>query len=71
MRRRELLKKGAYAATLVALPISSSPSSVQPLPNEALFRQAPDTYWLRDPPKTVSSTGLAGFPKHGWTGRCA
>ncbi len=46
MRRRELLK-GADAATLVALPISSRPLSVQPLPNEALFRQAPDTYWLR------------------------
>jgi isopenicillin-N epimerase len=47
MRRRELLKKGAYAATLVGLPISSSQSSAQPLPNETLFRQAPDTYWLR------------------------
>lgn len=47
MRRRELLKKGAYAATLVGLPISSSQFSPQPLPNETLFSQDPDTYWLR------------------------
>jgi len=47
MRRRELLKKSAYAATLLGLPISPQSSSLQSLPNETLFRQDPDTYWLR------------------------
>lgn len=48
MRRRELLKKSAYAATLLGLPLSiQSESLLKPLPNEALFRQDPETYWLR------------------------
>jgi len=47
MRRRELLKKSTYAATLLGLPLSSQSVPLPPLPNETLYRQDPDTYWLR------------------------
>src|SRR5262245_28434517 len=47
MRRRELLKRSAFLTALLGATTSSSESTAQPLPDETLFREDPDAYWLR------------------------
>jgi isopenicillin-N epimerase len=47
MRRRELLKQGAYAATLLGLPPIGLSESIPPLPSKNLLKRDPDAYWLK------------------------
>jgi isopenicillin-N epimerase len=47
MRRRELLKQSAYAATFLGLPLCGQSAPAHALPPRTLLRQDPDAYWLR------------------------
>lgn len=68
MHRRQILQGAVYGAALFGLPAQHVSGKSRPLPDEALFRRDPETYWKRIREEQFLLPGWRAFLNNGSLG---